>query len=150
MGIKCERRCIVVGVIMVPAGVANLGLARTPLFGLQTNSNETVLKDFMSHTQFMFTRHFVVYVLITCFLLRYFGPRHGSLTVCLVVFGIGLAMEIGQGLTGYRHFELQDIFVNTCGIVFSWVVFGSLMANAMPVMDVGERPAPLELPAGEA
>ncbi len=60
--------------------------------------------------------HFLAYfALMSWFAFIYARNAHLWIGVMLVIMGI--ALEIGQYLTGYRAFEIADIVVNTLGVM---------------------------------
>ncbi len=65
--------------------------------------------------------HFVAYfVMMGWFGFLYLHESHKWILLALVALGVTL--EIAQYFIGYRAFELLDIFVNACGVVFAFTL----------------------------
>lgn len=72
--------------------------------------------------------HFAAYALVAfwwCYLCRSFRVR---LIWMLSLAAMGLLIEVLQGATGYRRFELADILANSLG-----VMCGGALASVIPL-----------------
>jgi len=41
--------------------------------------------------------------------------------IAIALIGLGVAMELAQGLTFHRHFDLLDAVANGLGVFFGWL-----------------------------
>jgi len=61
-------------------------------------------------------------VLMFCFLMA-FKDQIPAITVGAFCILVGVLVEIAQGLSGYRGFELKDIFFNVTGTGVGYLVY---------------------------
>jgi VanZ family protein len=51
------------------------------------------------------------------------AARHRQRIFYAVYFvSMGVVIEILQGMSGYRHFEVADIFANVAGVLAGWMI----------------------------
>jgi len=68
--------------------------------------------------------HFSAYfVMCLWFVQLYFRQYHWRPMLGLVL--LGCFIEIAQGFTEYRSFELADMMANSSGVILAWVITGS-------------------------
>ncbi len=64
--------------------------------------------------------HMLAYLfLMGWFAVVYRGRRRRAIAVILV--GMGVIVEVLQGLSGYRYFEWADMAANTSGVLLAWL-----------------------------
>ena len=56
-------------------------------------------------------------------------PRGRHLWIALILLALGIALDIAQGRTRTRSFDLEDIAANGAGILFGLVLSVSLLAG---------------------
>lgn len=65
--------------------------------------------------------HIIAYgTLMGWFAQLYARSEHLFIAIYLLAYGI--AIELAQGATGYRFFELLDILANSSGILIAWLL----------------------------
>lgn len=76
--------------------------------------------------------HFLVYFL----LMAWFGQLYRRRLILVVAFLLmGLALEILQGQTRYRHFDWYDVAANSAGILAAWMTLFTPLGRSMAVID---------------
>ncbi len=68
--------------------------------------------------------HFSTYLLLTLWFAQLY-ERRAHLWWALAWLGLGVALEIVQGMTAYRSFEYADMLANSSGVLFGWLLGGT-------------------------
>lgn len=76
--------------------------------------------------------HFLAYGLLTWWSAQAFGARN-ECNVGMGLIGLGLAVELAQGLSGYRQFDLFDVAANVAGVGLGMKAAAHLLV--LPLLD---------------
>lgn len=89
------------------------------------------------------SHHLLAYGLLMYWFRQSFAPRWGWVAFLV---GLGVALEILQGLSGYRYFEWADMLANTlgvgCGLVLAATPAGRLLARLDRRLSANPRTRP--------
>ena len=80
--------------------------------------------------------HGAAYAMLMFWFGQLYSPKWG---VALVAAGLGISLEIGQLLIGYRYFEVLDILANVVGILIGWAALLTPLAGMLAVLDKKAR-----------
>ena len=61
-------------------------------------------------------------------------PRQRILTALLLAL-MGAALEILQGLSGYRSFEYADMLANTAGVILGWLAAHTMLGRMRQALE---------------
>jgi hypothetical protein len=116
---------LLLGVPGALAIVFYLSLATTPVAVMLAAYRSADLSTVMTFGQFTGLGHVTMYAVLSHFALMVARHWPQRLLLLTCVAGLGLAMEVAQGLSGQRHYETADLFANATGIalaVAGWLV----------------------------
>lgn len=105
-------------------GVGWLGVVIVTFFSLAPNPPDI---DFEEGDK---VQHLIAYAgLMLWFAQVRTAPAERRVTAILLV-GLGVALELVQGLTGYRSLSIVDMAANTGGVALGWLAAPPRMPNA--------------------
>ena len=64
--------------------------------------------------------HLAAYGVLAFWFCQLYAARTAQAGYCLGFVALGVALELAQGQTGYRSFELADMGANTLGVLLGW------------------------------
>lgn len=75
--------------------------------------------------------HFISYFILMFWFSQLFKTSllRAGYAVFFIILGIGL--EIMQALGGVRYFEYADMFANSCGVLFAWLISRGKLQNLL-------------------
>ncbi|GMR18265.1 MAG: hypothetical protein BMS9Abin33_0671 [Gammaproteobacteria bacterium] len=65
--------------------------------------------------------HITAYALATWWLVQLY-PSSRYLLITLALVSLGILLEVAQGFSPYRHFDVYDALANTTGVAAGWLV----------------------------
>ena len=66
--------------------------------------------------------HFSSYFLLTIWFCGLYGKRRNYIVIAAVLIGLGALLDLLQGATSTRHFDIYDILANTIGVLLGFVL----------------------------
>jgi VanZ family protein len=70
--------------------------------------------------------HFLAYGALMFWFCRLYRSGRTRTAYGILWIGLGVALEFGQGATGYRSFELADMAANSLGVLIGWGLSATL------------------------
>jgi len=65
--------------------------------------------------------HITAYALVTWWLVQLY-PSSRYLLITLALVSLGVLLEVAQGFSPYRHFDVYDALANTAGVTTGWLL----------------------------
>jgi VanZ family protein len=66
--------------------------------------------------------HFSSYFLLTIWFCGLYDKRRNYIVIAAVLIGLGALLDLLQGATSTRHFDIYDILANTIGVLLGFVL----------------------------
>ncbi|MCX9155738.1 VanZ family protein [Niveibacterium sp. 24ML] len=79
--------------------------------------------------------HLMAYGALGAWFARLLLQGRERLRAALLLIGMGVLMEVLQGLSGYRTFDLLDMFANTCGVLLGMLAAPPRLPSGLPMLE---------------
>lgn len=79
--------------------------------------------------------HFSAYVGLMWWFSQLYIQTRQRIGLALALVGMGILIEILQGMTGYRDMDAWDAVADTLGMLFGWWLVGTRFGNVLTNLD---------------
>ena len=86
--------------------------------------------------------HFIAYATLMLWFAQLLRPGRGRIAAAVALVGLGAGLEYAQLLTGYRHFDPEDMRDNAVGVAAAYLVALTPLGSALVWLErrLGPRP----------
>lgn len=81
--------------------------------------------------------HLIAYGTLGAWFARLILRARGRLRAALMLIGMGVLMEVLQGLSGYRAFDVLDMLANSCGVILGMLAAPPRLPSGLPALERG-------------
>lgn len=85
--------------------------------------------------------HFVAYAALMLWFAQLTRPGRGRVVAAISLLGLGVGIEYAQLLTGYRHFDVDDMRDNSFGVAAGYLAALTPLGTAIAAFERSLRPA---------
>ena len=64
--------------------------------------------------------HLLAYAALMFWFCRLYAARHARLAHGIAFVALGVVLELAQGASGYRSYEIADLLANALGVAAGW------------------------------
>lgn len=75
--------------------------------------------------------HFVAYLTLMVWFGQLYIRRSQLASLAILFVGLGVGLEILQGLMGHRFFEIADMAANSIGVLVGWWLSDNLLSGLL-------------------
>ncbi len=79
--------------------------------------------------------HALAYALLMLWFCQVYVGHSTRIKLLLSLVAMGVAIEILQGMSGYRYFEYADMLANTTGVLIGWGLARTRMGRVFTMLE---------------
>lgn len=79
--------------------------------------------------------HFMAYFILAGWFMQLYQQQSTRMQIVLLSLGLGLLLELMQGIISYRSFEWIDALANTLGALSAYLLSGTVFSSMLKFFD---------------